>query len=165
MYKFCPKCGGELNNLKCNKCGFVFYQNSKPTVSAIILNEKNEVLLAKRSSPVRHGLWGAPGGFLENGEDPIEGLSREVEEETGVKIEVGSFISQQVEIDPRHPSGEVYNLNLQYRANIISGEPKALHETAEVKWFGKDEIPWSEIAFPGVEKALKITFGIQNEQV
>jgi hypothetical protein len=44
MYKFCPQCGKALkqiveNNhrrLQCIACGFIFYQNSKPTSSAII---------------------------------------------------------------------------------------------------------------------------------
>lgn len=170
-YKFCPKCGGKLEIKKigagevpvCLGCGFKFWQNSKPTVSAIILNDQNEVLLAKRSSSFKYGLWGAPGGFLENGEDLVEGLTREVDEEIGVKVEVGDNISYMIELDLRDESGDLYDLNLQYKCQIVSGEPKALHETSEIKWFKKQDIPWDQIAFPGITKALKIIFEINDE--
>jgi len=47
-------------------------------------------------------------------------------------------------------------------AKITEGTPKALHETADVKWFSKDEIPWDKIAFSGITQALKIVFEIDK---
>lgn len=47
--------------------------------SAVICNERGEVLLQHRSD---NGLWGIPGGVLDPGEDPAVGIIREVREET-----------------------------------------------------------------------------------
>ncbi len=50
----------------------------------------NKLLILKRSSDEVHkaNIWEIPGGRLELGENPIEGLKREVKEESGIDIEV-----------------------------------------------------------------------------
>lgn len=57
-------------------------------VHALIVNAKGEVLLIKRSETegVLPGLWDIPGGTLEDGEDPKEGVIREVKEETNLEV-------------------------------------------------------------------------------
>lgn len=56
-----------------------FYRVS---VKALILNEsKDKFLIAKEDT----GLWEIPGGGLEWGKDPHEELSREIQEEMGLK--------------------------------------------------------------------------------
>ena len=59
-------------------------------VKAFIVNENDELLLVKRSDDDLHkpGVWEVPGGRLESGEDPFEGLKREVSEETGLEINI-----------------------------------------------------------------------------
>ena len=39
-----------------------------------------EVLLGRRKHEPRQGYWDLPGGFLEEGEEPLEGLRRELRE-------------------------------------------------------------------------------------
>jgi 8-oxo-dGTP diphosphatase len=54
---------------------------------AIILNSENKILLVKRSE--KYGLggkWSYPGGALEDGENPIEGVKREIMEETQLEV-------------------------------------------------------------------------------
>jgi 8-oxo-dGTP diphosphatase len=48
------------------------------------------LLLLKRSKKTKHrpGAWDIPGGRLEPGENPFEGLERETMEETGIKTEM-----------------------------------------------------------------------------
>ncbi len=61
-------------------------------MKAVILNEKNEVLLVQESSKDKTrshiGKWDCPGGRLNFGEDPFQGLKREVLEEVGLEIEI-----------------------------------------------------------------------------
>lgn len=61
-------------------------------MKAVILNDKNEILIIQESSkdPSRShvGKWDVPGGRLNFGEDPFEGLRREVKEETNLNVDI-----------------------------------------------------------------------------
>src|SRR3989344_4087047 len=59
-------------------------------VKSFIINDNNELLILKRSKDAGHmaEIWEIPGGRLELGEDPLEGIKRETQEETGLSIDV-----------------------------------------------------------------------------
>ena len=63
-------------------------QDSKEVAKLVLVNSNNEVLFLKRSNYVDKfaGEWDLPGGHIKVGEDLKDGLFREVEEETGLKI-------------------------------------------------------------------------------
>ena len=63
--------------------------NPKLSVKSLIVDGEN-LLIVRRSPDDRHapGIWGLPGGGLEPGEGPFEGLRRETMEETGLEIEI-----------------------------------------------------------------------------
>lgn len=65
-------------------------QIQQVSVGGIILNEKKEVLVLKRSEndDFLPGFWEIPGGGLDYGENPEEGLKREIKEECGIDVEV-----------------------------------------------------------------------------
>lgn len=60
---------------------------AKFTVSsaAVITNEKGEVLVLNHLLRPVSG-WGLPGGFMEHGEQPEDGIRREIREETGIEL-------------------------------------------------------------------------------
>src|SRR5258708_5815017 len=94
-YTYCPYCGGGLvhedNHYKCvNK--HVIYENSAPAVGAIIYDGGSRVLLTRRSSDPYEGHWDIPGGFLEYGEHPENGIHREIMEELGIEIKIEEFL-------------------------------------------------------------------------
>lgn len=61
------------------------------TVSSAIIQRDEQVLIAQRPADgLLGGLWEFPGGKVEPGEDFVSGLKREIREELGVEIEVGS---------------------------------------------------------------------------
>ncbi len=64
--------------------------NFRIAVKSFIVNEKGELLLIKRrdNDPHKPGVWEIPGGRIDLGEDPFEGLKRETKEETGLDVEV-----------------------------------------------------------------------------
>lgn len=55
------------------------------STAAIITNEKGEVLLLDHVIRPSSG-WGLPGGFLDHGERPEQGIRRELSEETGLEL-------------------------------------------------------------------------------
>ncbi|KAB2897372.1 MAG: NUDIX domain-containing protein [Kofleriaceae bacterium] len=61
-------------------------------VSAIVF-EGEMVLVVERGKPPGEGLWSVPGGRLEEGESMVEGVAREVREETGLEVEVGVLVA------------------------------------------------------------------------
>lgn len=160
-FKFCPVCGGSLETkvhdhlerLVCSKCDFVFYQNSKPTASAIITNKDGQILLAKRSIKPKLGYWDLPGGFLEDGEDPQEGVRREVREELGVELNVGRIVG--IYVDSYDHGITVNTINIIYECLIKTGELTPMDDINEVAWFNKDDIPWEKIAFENGKSSIR----------
>ncbi|HYX11177.1 MAG TPA: NUDIX hydrolase, partial [Candidatus Acidoferrum sp.] len=94
-WTFCPRCrtelAGDRARLTCAACGFVVYASSKPTAGALCV-ENGRILLARRAEEPFKGRWDIPGGFLEEGEDPVAGLRRELKEETGLDVEPQRFL-------------------------------------------------------------------------
>jgi 8-oxo-dGTP diphosphatase len=159
-YRFCPKCGGGLGaqllegreRLVCQDCRFVFYINPRPTTCAVIV-EGEQVMLVRRAVEPWRGCWDLPGGFLEQGEHPAEGLRREVREETGLQIEIlealGFFLD-------RYPEAGETTLNFYFVARVTSGQPMPGSDVAEIRWFHRDALPpWEEIAFDNNRAALQ----------
>lgn len=156
-YQYCPFCARKLtkNNQRYQacSCGFIDYQNAKPTATTLILNDKNELLLGKRVFEPFKGMWGVIGGFLNKDEDPITGARREAKEETGLDIEVKDFITI---ITGKYQSpklGLFYTFNVYYSARIKGGKMKADDDVAELRFFPLNKLP--KIAFANDQKAVK----------
>ncbi len=132
----------------CTKCSFIFYQNSKPTASAII-SKNGKILLGKRSVEPYKNLWDVPGGFLEYGELPEAGLKREIKEEVGVKIKIKKIVG--IFMDTYGKNGD-WTMNIYYECEIIAGTPRPDDDVSELKWFDKNKLP--PLAFKNGEKAI-----------
>ena len=71
QFLYCPECGSshfEVNNeksKKCADCGFVYYFNPSAATVALILNEKNELLVCRRAKEPAKGTLDLPGGFID----------------------------------------------------------------------------------------------------
>jgi ADP-ribose pyrophosphatase YjhB (NUDIX family) len=147
-WSFCPRCGARIGvaggRASCNACGFVAYAKSAPTASALIVDDAGRVLLARRAIEPDKDKWDLPGGFLEEGEHPLDGLRRELHEETGLDIEPRRFLGIWMDVygDTREST-----LNLYWLARA-EGEPHAADDVAELRWFPPDALPPSgELAF------------------
>lgn len=158
-WRFCPRCGSDLHaapgRVECPACGLVHYAHSAPTASALVLDEAGRVLLARRRYEPDAGRWDVPGGFLEEGEDPLAGLRRELREETGLEIEVGSFVGAFTDVYGDGP-GATAVLNLLWEARFAGGEPVPADDVAELAWFPPDALPADEeLAFRWLAPALR----------
>lgn len=114
--------------------GKVMNQTSDLFVVAVLaIIVKNGKLLAMKRSKnkkVAPGVWEVVSGRLEHGEIPLEGLKREIEEETTLKVQV-----QEAPFDvyvTRY--GEAPMLALVYQANYIEGEVKLSEEHEAFEW-------------------------------
>lgn len=109
------------------------------TVAGIVLNEHGELLLVKT---YRNG-WVMPGGIVEEGETLLEGLQREIKEETGIlaDVEVLYCLSSNVTSHPgyngvkRVPTKVISDFICRYR----SGIPRPSSENSQTAWVALEE--------------------------
>jgi 8-oxo-dGTP diphosphatase len=158
-WRFCPVCAGEIDvedgvRAECPACGYRTWASSKPTACAVVVDDEGRVLLARRAGTVFHGFWDLPGGFLDEGEHPLDALRRELREETGLEIEPTEYLGVWMDSYGDGP-GAVATLNLVWWARVVAGEPRPADDVSELGWFGRDELPpRDELAFEVVAAVL-----------
>ncbi len=132
----------------CAVCGFIDYQNPKIVVGSVVALDER-VLLCRRAIEPRAGFWTLPAGYLELGETPDQGAAREALEEAEAAIEIEGVLAL-------YSIARLSQVQIIFRARF-AGAPRFAPgvETLETRMFGWDEIPWSEIAFPSVQWALR----------
>lgn len=100
------------------------------SVAAVVVDDLGRVLVTQRRD---NGRWEAPGGVLEVQESILDGIKREVLEETGVVIE------------PECLTGVYKNMvrgvvALVFRARMTGGSITTTDETSQVEWWQPQEV-------------------------
>lgn len=139
--------GDDRERLVCPDCGFVNYENPKLVVGSVAVWQ-DRVLLCRRAIPPRRGFWTLPAGYMELNESAAEGAVREAWEEACARIEIDRVLA--VYSIPR-----ISQVQVIFRASLVSPDIAIGPESAEVGLFSWDEIPWDDIAFPSVHWALR----------
>lgn len=110
--------------------------------SAVIVNDRGEVLLHRRSDD---GTWAVPGGGIERGESAPQAAVREAREETGLEIEVVRLVgvySRPDECTWRYEDGHVVQyVSVCFRCRVAGGVETLNDETLELRWFAPDALP------------------------
>lgn len=88
-----------------------------------LLHHSNQILLCRLSKelPRWEGFWTLPGGGLNFGEAPENAVVREVEEETGLQIEVRD-VAKVDSIFDASTDDEFHGIRIIYHADIVGGE-------------------------------------------
>jgi A/G-specific adenine glycosylase len=91
--------------------------------AAVVTNRRGEVLIAqRRDEDMLGGLWEFPGGKQESGETIRQCIIRELQEELGITVAVGKFLTT-----VRHAYSHFTMEMHTYYAKIRSGRPRTLH--------------------------------------
>ncbi len=102
-------------------------------VSAAILDHQQRILCVRQNYGASY--WALPGGGLESGESPTEGLEREIREETGYESRIDHLIG--VYSAPWKDS-----LVLLFRAHVLDRGPwEPGEEISAVGYFACDDLP------------------------
>jgi 8-oxo-dGTP diphosphatase len=156
-WKYCPLCATQVTpedgRVECPHCGFVTFAHSMPTASGVVNDGEGRVLLSRRAHEPSAGKWDLPGGFLEEGEHPLDALRRELREEAGIGLADERLLG--IWMDSYEYEGRVVpTLNIYYSARIADGVPEPNDDVAELRWFAGDEIPVNELAFEHIPDVL-----------
>jgi 8-oxo-dGTP diphosphatase len=119
------------------------YKYPRPAVTAdcvVITNEAEpNVLLIKRKNPPFKGSWAFPGGFMDMDETAEQCAIRELEEETGLKIQdivqIGAY--SKVDRDPRGRTVTIaYLIRIDSPVAVIGQD-----DAAKAEWFPLSTLP------------------------
>ena len=108
----------------------------KQVVAALIVKD-DEILICQRTEHQPHPLkWEFPGGKIEANEEPTAALLRELEEELGIKAELGAEVAT---IQHHYPNGNSVELHF-YLVKKFEGDIKNL-VFENVRWATRTELP------------------------
>jgi ADP-ribose pyrophosphatase YjhB (NUDIX family) len=111
-------------------------------VGAVVVDDQGRVLLVRRGNEPLRGHWSLPGGLLELGEPLLDGVAREVKEETGLTVEPLELIEL---LDRIHREGNrvrYHYVIADYLCRIVGGALLAASDADAVRWALRAE--WTE---------------------
>jgi ADP-ribose pyrophosphatase YjhB (NUDIX family) len=158
---FCRRCGTPLRNTEghvymCENDHIIF-ANASPTAGLWLVNEKNEVLVAVRARNPGLGLLDAPGGFCDGAEIFEDTITRELEEEVGLKpsdYTIPKYLLSA--LDTYEYKNEMIDaLSNMYYARII-GNPviKPQDDVAEAHWIPIEDVSPDQLYFNAVREGF-----------
>jgi dTDP-glucose pyrophosphorylase len=115
----------------------------KMGVCVIICNEAGQILMEQRSDC---GWWGLPGGKMDPGETVAGCAVRESREETGLDIEISSFLglySDPVRRTVLYPDNHDLRhlVDAAVVARVVGGHTAKSHESLDLQWYSAQDIP------------------------
>lgn len=124
---------------------------TRPWVSshAVIYNDKNEILLTKRASEPKKEFWFPPGGAIDLGETIVEGVKREILEETCISVKNLQYVDYIDAITRDKDMKVAYHYAVfifvaDYDTGIIVAQDDAL----DVKWVSEETIRSGKFPIP-----------------
>jgi 8-oxo-dGTP pyrophosphatase MutT (NUDIX family) len=131
-----------------------------PSVTAVVINERSEVLLQRRSD---NGQWGLLSGHMEPGEEPADAVIREVMEEAGIEVipeQITGVYSGPDYLRREANGNETLFMNITFRCRPVSGEARVNDdESLGMRYFPcepSDQLPeMGAINYERIQHALR----------
>jgi 8-oxo-dGTP diphosphatase len=118
-------------------------------VGGVVIDKQRALLIRRGNAPLL-GQWSIPGGLLEPGETLAQGVARELQEETGLVVEVLDLIEALERIDPSVPGKDgvagdparprFHYVILDYLCEIRGGTLCAGSDAQDFAWTTEDEL-------------------------
>ncbi|MFJ4014522.1 NUDIX hydrolase [Streptomyces sp. NPDC090026] len=130
-----------------------------PSVTVVVRDDHGRLLLIHKTD---NDLWALPGGGHDIGERIGDTAVREVEEETGIRVEVDNIVG--LYTDPDHvlayDDGEVrQQFSICFRAHPVGGALQTSRESKEVRWVDPGDLDGLDI-HPSMR--LRIAHGLDE---
>ena len=168
LFCYCPKCGSndfnenDFKSKRCGKCGFVYYFNPLAATVGIITNSKGEILVARRAKEPAKGTLDLPGGFCDSYETAEEGVMREIEEETGLKVCGTRYLFS----SPHryvYSGMELHTMDLFFHCTVENdGALRADDDVAELQWIAVDKLQSEDFGLASTKKGIEKLKEIKN---
>jgi len=139
-------------------------------IGGVIIDDGRALLIRRGGEPLR-GHWSIPGGTLEIGESLQEGVARELQEETGLKVRVLDLIEVFDRIFPaetpnsgtRGGGPKFHYVIVDYLCERISGEPRAGSDATDVAFAREDQLEQFHLTETAT-RVLRKAFAMDRER-
>ncbi len=116
-----------------------------PSIRAIITDNKDRVLLLKRSdTKYGSGAWCLPGGKINFGQSIEQAIISEIQEETSLRCKAIEFLFYQDNLPTK--SLDTHYITLYFKC-YVEGEVTTNSESSDFLWVKSDELDNYDIAF------------------
>jgi 8-oxo-dGTP diphosphatase len=116
------------------------------TVDAVILYEKDNIILIRRKNPPFQGEYALPGGFADIGETVENACIREAKEETNIDIKIIKMIGVYSE-PSRDPRGHTVSVAYLCEPLTANEQPKAQDDAADLEIVPISDLSTLKLAF------------------
>lgn len=161
QFRYCPECGSEhfeIHNGKskhCEACGFTYYFNPSSATVALILNERNELLVCRRGKEPAKGTLDLPGGFVDMAETGEEGVAREVKEETGMTVTEARYLFSLPNIYI-YSGFPVHTLDMFFRCTVTDDTHyQAMDDAADLFFIPVEDIRPEDFGLDSIRRGLQ----------
>ena len=113
------------------------YATPKTDVRAFILRD-NKLLMVKEADDEK---WSLPGGWADVGDTPSLAVCREVEEETGLKVQATKLLGVWDRNLHGHPPYPWHVYKLIFLCEEVSGSLAISHESLDIGFFDVNDLP------------------------
>jgi 8-oxo-dGTP diphosphatase len=125
-----------------------------------VIIARDHVLLIRRGSAPLKGEWSIPGGMLEIGETIVQGVQREMLEETALEVKVLDLIEVFERISIEEDGRAKYHfVILDYLCDLVRGAPRAGSDVTDVAWAAEADLAQFSLtptATRIIQKAFKL---------